>query len=99
MNNMNTFSETVELALQDIINFYENSFKISPDQCVPHILSFIENMGNLSLGLSPKQAKKINKLLEKIMSALQSQDYVVVKDCLMYEIKPFLTKIQDNDSN
>ena len=96
---MDNFFETIELALQNISDFYENSFKISPDQCIPYLLSFIENMDYLSLRLSPKQSKKVNKLLGNIISALQEQDYVVVKDCLVYEIQPFLVKLQKNDSN
>lgn len=95
---MQKFLENIQLALQDIDDFYHNSFKIAPDKCMPYIASFVQRMDDLSLILSSKELKKMNKLLEKIMSALEAQDYVVVKDCLRYEFKEFLLKIQKSNN-
>lgn len=96
MNNEYEFSIILSKTLVDIDDFCQNSFKIAPEKCMPFIMSFIQHIDQLLLGFMPKQVKKIKKMLSDMVDALQKKDYVLVRDCLTYEIRPFLQKIQRN---
>lgn len=96
MENKNDFYQVLSEIFVDIDNFCQNSFKIVPEKCMPFIMSFIQHMDQLVLGLTPKQVKKVKKILFKVVEALQNKDYVLVRDYLSYEIKPFLQNIEKN---
>lgn len=90
------FHEILEKTLLDIDNYCQSSFRIKPDKCMPFIMSFIQHMDQLVLGLAPKQVKKVKNMLSATLEALQKRDYVLVRDCLTYELKPLLLKVKCN---
>lgn len=94
MNSEYEFAEVISRTIMAIDDFCQCSYKIAPEKCMNFILAFLQDMDQLVLGLEPKEVKRVKKMLAKMLEALQNSDYVLVRDYMTYEIKPFIQRVE-----
>lgn len=86
-------SQMIREVIYEIDTFYQKSFELPSEQCAPLIISFVDKVVHILGTLSPKQTSRLNEQLSNIIQAMQVGDYVLVKDYLVYEVKPLLSGV------
>lgn len=94
MNCEHDFQEVLSKTIMDMDDYCQYSFKLAPEKSIKFIVSFLQHMDQLVLGLEPRDVKKVKKLLSKMLEALQNSDYVLIRDYMTYELKPFIQRVE-----
>lgn len=91
-------NNAIVLALDEIIgyidDYYSATFRISPGKCMPFIIAVAEKMEVVLPILTERQNKKMKQDLEKVLVSMQTEDYVVARDYLFYEIRASLMGVK-----
>lgn len=79
-----------------IDEYYDCSFKISNDHCFVILLKLIEQLEAI-LGVikDTKQEIALRDILHDISNAMASQDYVLIRDLLHYELRNMLNLLRN----
>lgn len=84
---MKVLYDLIENIEKDIDMYYQYSFRVWPEKCYPVLLSIIQHIQQIDACLTAKQQKKMQSILKKIVAAMESQDFVLVRDLLHYELR------------
>ena len=96
-------AEMIKDRLNEIINeidrYYWASFKTHPKDCTPLIISLTARINEVLPRLSEHEMHQVLQLLKQLLLAMQNGDFVAVKDCLWYELKPALLRMAQRHKN
>jgi hypothetical protein len=93
---MNNISEQIEDILTHIDLYYEQSFRVVPEECNSLLVTLAEKIEKIASELKPEQTHKLNEFLIAILQAMKKGDSVMTRDYIWYELKPFLIKLRDS---
>jgi hypothetical protein len=80
--------------IREIDRYYHASFAIAPEKCMPMVMELLNRVEQLSRDFSGGEIAQINRILSEMMTAMENKDYVRLRDCMVYELKPFLSGVQ-----
>lgn len=86
--------EIINMIIVDIDFYYQASFKTDPETCMPIIGELINKIDGLCRYLAPNDLAHTNSVLSNMMVSMENKDYVRLRDCLYYELKPLLLNIR-----
>ena len=79
------------------INLYRKTSLCFPtDKSMPIIVMLTEQIQEVYSLLTKRQQTKLDSMLGLMMTALQNQDFVLVRDILVYDIYSFFMSIKTN---
>jgi hypothetical protein len=68
------------------------SFKIEPKRCMPFIQSIISRMDSIFGFVTQDKIALFTECLQRMFAAMESEDFVLLRDILVYELKPLLVE-------
>lgn len=80
--------------LQNIEDYYQATFAIEPQKCMPYISLFLKNAEMIATACNKTQAAVFQQYLNKLFAAMQQEDYVLVRDYIYYEIRPWIKSLK-----
>lgn len=82
-------------AIFENINLYRKASLCFPaERSMPIIVMLTEQFQEVYVLLTKRQQTKLDSMLGMMMTALQNQDFVMVRDILVYDIYGFLMSIK-----
>lgn len=85
--------------ITDIEQYYDFSFRMWPEKCIPVVFVLIEHIEEVFPLLTAKQTTRLNGILKKVIEALEVKDYVRMRDCLYYDLRQLLHSFQSEKHN
>ncbi len=83
------------LIIGTIDEYYDCSFKVSNENCFGILLKLIEQLEALVRVMKDaNQEHELRDILHEIANAMVSQDYVLIRDLLHYELRSKLDVLQ-----
>ena len=77
-----------EMIIQLIELYYLRSFRTNPEQLGEIFLKIANEVSQLKAG-SQQEQTIITEWLSQLLGALERKDFVLIRDILWYEVKPF----------
>lgn len=87
-------NNAIAAVIADIDQYYDYSFRISPEKCIPVVLLLIGHIEEAYPTLTKNQTTKLNSILQKVVDAMDAKDYVRMRDYLHYEFRALLLSFQ-----
>lgn len=91
---MSDLESAITAVIADIDQYYDYSFRISPEKCAPLVLLLIQHIEDVYPTLTKNQTTKLNSILQKIVEAMEAKDYVRMRDYLHYDLRVSLLSFQ-----
>lgn len=91
---MKDIDEQMKAALAQLDLYYEQSFRVTPEECNPQLYALAGIIEKIAPQLKPEQTLRLNELLGMVVNAMGKGDTVLTRDFLHYELKPFLGKLR-----
>lgn len=80
-----------ELLLEQIKLYYLRSFRTDPEELGELLVRVLDGIGAIS-DITPQSQVELNSQLMIMLDAMERNDYVLIRDIIWYEIKPFLER-------
>lgn len=77
-------------AVTEIENYYNKTFLIQPLRCNAYIVALVDTLEKVLAQTEGEEAAGLARCLEKVLLAMQAEDFVAVRDYLWYELRPRL---------
>lgn len=90
---MKKTTEQAAEILKTINEYYEVSFCISSEKCMPFILQLIEQLQFLLELLDRDRQQNLNEILCRMLAAMEEKDGVLLRDLLHYDLRTFIMAI------
>lgn len=91
---MSNLDNAITTMIADVDQYYDFSFRITPEKCTPIVLLLIGHIEEAFPALTKQQTTKLNQVLLKIVEALEKKDYVRLRDNLHYDLRELLLSFQ-----
>lgn len=92
MNDFNIKKQVVEIE-RVIDGYYDTTFRVQNEKCMPFIQQLVEMLVGLNDMLAVGAREKLQLILRNILQAMESKDYVLIRDYLHYELRAFILSI------
>ncbi|EGW36523.1 hypothetical protein [Desulfosporosinus sp. OT] len=96
---MSELNSTIAKVITDIEQYYDFSFRIWPEKCIPLVFALIEHIEEVFPVLTTKQTTKLNEVLKKVIETLEVKDYVRMRDYLHYDLRELLLRFLTGKHN
>lgn len=87
---MSNPNKAIATVIADIDQYYDFSFRISPEKCVQIVPVLIGHIEDVSPILTQNQTVALNAILQKVVETLENRDYVRMRDYLHYELRELM---------
>lgn len=94
MKNDNIYS-----IINEIDQYYQATFIADPERCMATVMALLNKIEGLSRKLSAADILQTNIVLSDMLASMEAKDYVRLRDCLYYELKPMLFRLGDFQDN
>lgn len=92
MNEDKDRTVVIQSAIDTINEYYDYSFQIQNKKCYPLINKLIQEIEDIFFYVKDQEKDEIQKKLIDMIAAMDSNDYVLLRDLLYYDLKEILKK-------
>lgn len=83
------------MTLENCINvYYSWTFRLAPEKCSSYFIAVLDGIEEIEKFLNKKENNTIKENVIKMLACLEKSDYVLIRDILIYEIKPFIVGLR-----
>lgn len=90
----------VLMSLEDCIDvYYSWSFRLAPEKCSSYFIAVLDGLEMIFNYLNKTENNTLKGYVLKMLTCLEQSDYVLMRDILQYEIKPFIGGLRPTKCN
>ncbi len=87
---MGSYADALKSLENSIDDYYYCSFRLAPEKCSSHFIAVLDGLEMICNYLDKTENNTLQGYIQKMLTCLEQSDYVLMRDILIYEIKPFM---------
>ncbi|BBB91712.1 MAG TPA: hypothetical protein PKA28_08900 [Methylomusa anaerophila] len=78
-------------------HYYQSSFQLEPYRCKAILSLLVQDLQKMESHLGPEGQTELCRITDLVWTALEAEDWVLVRDYLHYELEPWLAQLAIGD--